>query len=346
MRITFPVLTLCHGGAQRMLAEITNWLSNKGHEVIIIMPSGGVVEYDIESNLIRTSRSVLKSEDFPPGDVIISNFFTTVPVVEEASRQGKGIHIRFALCYEPVFLSDNFASFPTYSATQHLLVLFAWQQQLIQLIHGIRGYIVPIGVNPFFQNLNIRQSIGESLNITAVVRQATEQFSWHRDQEYLLYNLAYIKSTRPEVNINLICPPAEYYKSPELQEYAARHQFRVWTPANDDELRWHYNNTDIFVSSSVYDSGALPGLEAMRCGAALITVYSGGNMDYVRPDVNCLLSYRFENRLASDILQLVDNSALRKKLASRGETDSYMFNWELSSEAFEKAILSILNRTT
>lgn len=327
-----------------MLAELTNWLVSKGHQVTILMPSQGVVEYPIHANLIRLSRTVIKSEDYPIADVIVSNFFTTVPAAEQASREGKGAHIRLALCYEPVFLDDNFNSFPTYSMTKHLLVLSSWQQQLIQLIHGIRGWIVPIGVSSFFHNLGIRDQVAEPLNITAMIRKSTQHFSWHREQDYLLAELAKIKGRYPHVNINLICPPGEYASSEELQQLGATGLFRMWTPANDEELRWHYNVTDIFVSSSVYDSGALPGLEAMRCGAALVTLYSGGNMDYCRHEINCLMSYRYENRLAEDLSRLIETPLLRTQLAATGEADSYKFTWDKSAVMFEKAIISIYAR--
>jgi glycosyltransferase involved in cell wall biosynthesis len=344
MRFTFPILTLCQGGAQRMLAELTNWLVAKGHEVTILMPDIGVVEYDISATVVRLGRSVIHAEDFPYSDVIVSNFFLTVPEAAKASSQGKGVHIRLALCYEPVFLSDNFASFPTYSMTEHLLVLSSWQQQLIKLIHGVSGMIVPIGISSFFYNMKIRDQLGPSLNISAVVRKATQSFSWHRDQSYLLSELMQVKERYPHVHINLICPPAEYAESPELQELGATGLVRVWTPANDSELRWHYNSTDIFVSSSVYDSGALPGLEAMRCGAALVTLYAGGNADYCRPEVNCLMSYRYENRLSRDIITLIEDSMLRTRLAATGEADSYKFTWDKSARTFERAVETLLTR--
>ncbi|GGA35976.1 glycosyltransferase family 4 protein [Paenibacillus physcomitrellae] len=346
MRFTFPVLTLCQGGAQRMLAELTNWLSARGHEVTLVMPAQGVVEYAISSRVHRVEQSVLKAEDFPNADVIVSNFYTTVYPAAEASTQGKGVHVRLALCYEPVFLSDNFASFPTYSMTEHLLVLSRWEQQLIQIIHGIGGMIVPVGVSSFFHNMNFRNQLAPGLRITAVVRSVTPSFSWHRDQEYLLYELARVKHQYPDVDINLICPPAEYEGSPELQQLGANGLFRIVTPADDTELRYLYNMTDIFVSSSVYDAGGLPGLEAMRCGASLVTLYSGGNADYCRPEVNCLMSYRYENRLGEDISRLIVDPVLRSQLAATGQADSYHFTWDKSAADFEHAVQVLLTRTS
>lgn len=96
-------------------------------------------------------------------------------------------------------------------------------------------------------------------------------------------------------------------------------KYRFFTPLNDDELCYHYNGADIFVSSSIFDTGSLPGLEAMRCGAALVSVYSGGNLEYARHEENCLLSYRYENRIAEDVVRLIQDPALRVRLASKGK---------------------------
>ncbi|MGF7047136.1 glycosyltransferase involved in cell wall biosynthesis [Paenibacillus sp. DS2015] len=344
MRFTFPILTLCHGGAQRMLAEITNRLIASGHEVDIVMPKQGVIQYEINSNIIQTTRTQLFEADFPISDIIISNFYTTVPIAEQASMNGKGIHIRLSLCYEPTFLSDHEVSFPSYHMVPHLLVLSRWQQQMILSNHGICGSIVPIGVHDFFRNLQIRQEGVHAVNISAILRMPEGGFAWHREQDYLIEQLIQVKTQHPSLRINLICPPNEYYQSPILQKLKETGHFVIFTPADDLELRYHYNHTDIFVSSGTYDAGSLPGLEAMRCGAALVTLYAGGNAEYAVNEVNCLMSYRYENKLATDIIRLLESPVLRMNLARRGEQDSYRFTWEKSYIAFESAVVDIVSR--
>lgn len=197
MRFTFPILTLSHGGAQRMLIELTNGLTAIGHQVTLLLPVDGVISYDVRSNVVRSSLMTLNVQDFPPGDVIVSNYYTTVPIAQEASNQGKGIHVRLSLCYEPPFLPDNSLSFPSYHVTEHLIVLSRWQQDLIRLNHGITGSIVPIGVSSSFKNMKIRHSLQEPLNVTAILRNVERGFSWHREQDYLIEQLDLVKSFVP-----------------------------------------------------------------------------------------------------------------------------------------------------
>lgn len=120
--------------------------------------------------------------------------------------------------------------------------------------------------------------------------------------------------------------------------------FRFLTPGDDGEMAYHYNETDIFVNSSTYDSISQPGLEAMRCGAAVITTYGGGNMDYCRHEQNSLMSYRYENRLAIDVIRLIENNDLRRRLVAEGEIEAAKWTWERSVNAFEKAIKEVLGR--
>lgn len=345
MRFTFPILTLSHGGAQRMLVELTNGLTALGHQVVIVMPLGGAVSYHVHSTLLVTDYTLLRESDFPVSDMIVSNFFTTVPVAQEASRNGKGIHVRLSLCYEPLFLPRSEVSFPSYNITDKLIVLSRWQQDLIELTHGISGRIVPVGINSSFRNMQIRHRLQEPLNITAILRKVEFGFSWHRDQDYLIEQLDFVKQNFPWVNINFISPPDEFYTSDWLQAMKTSGKYRFFTPSNDEELCYHYNGADIFVSSSIFDTGSLPGLEAMRCGAALVTVYSGGNLEYARHEENCLLSYRHENRLAADVIRLIQDPALRNRLAAQGEADSLEWTWENSVKMMEEAAAAFFKGT-
>lgn len=344
MRITFPILTLSRGGAQRMLAELANRLTAVGHEVLILMPAHSIVEYAMNCPVVYAGEGPLQEDDFPYSDVIVSNYYTTVAAAQRASEQGKGVHVRLALCYEPTFLPDNNASFSSYHLCRNLFVLSRWQQELVRINHGIKGRIVPIGVNSDFYNMQMRNPQKRSLVVSAIMRKPEGGFSGHREQDYLLQQLSLVKTLHPEVELYLITPPGEYTGSAALQKLLADERYHVRTPSNDEELCFHYNESDIFVSSSTHDAGSLPGLEAMRCGAALVTVYSGGNLEYGNHGHNCLMSYRFENKLAEDIVTLIRDKELRLRLAGKGESDSYRFTWERSMQIFQNELFEIVSR--
>ncbi|MBD0381601.1 glycosyltransferase family 4 protein [Paenibacillus sedimenti] len=344
MKFTFPIITLSIGGAQRMLAELVNGLTDRGHEVTILMPRAGIVEFPIKAEIIRTRQlDYVEVDEFPPSDVIVSNYFTLVSGSQVASERGKGVHIRLSLCYEPAFLPDNHLTFRTYHHTRNLLVLSKWQQQLIHLLHGVMGHIVPVGLSPAFHNQHLRESRNQ-LQISAILRKPEWGHVWHREQDYLLHHLQLIKAQYPHVQINIFTPPTEFATSPYIQSLSKQYPFRFIQPADDQAMCKHYNESDIFVSSSTYDTAQIPGLEAMRCGASLVTTYAGGNMDYCRNEENCLLSYRYENNLSDQIRRLIEDPSLRKKLAQAGEKESMKWTWDRSLNEFEKAVYAITGK--
>jgi hypothetical protein len=344
MKFTFVILTLNRGGAQRTLVETTNGLIRRGHQVTILMPANGVVEFDnILASIVRAQSPVIQTSDYPDADVIVSNFYTTIPGVQAASQLGKGVHVRFSLCYEPIFWMENEISFPSYHATDKLIVLSGWQQRLIALLHGIEGKVVPVGVGPEFQNHQIRHSL-HNLVISAILRKPEGGFIFQRDQDYLIHNLTRIKQLHPGALIHFIVPPMEAATSPFLQSIRANPMFKIFTPMNDTELNHLYNISHIFVTTSIYETANLVALEAMRTGAALVSTYSGGNMDICKHEQNCLISYRYENRLAADIHRLIMDRKLLGQLAEAGEKEASKWTWQRSAEQFEAAVNGFLSK--
>jgi len=339
---TFPILTLCKGGAQRLLVEITNSLARKGHGVTILMPNNGVVEYPVESEIRRTGGAILSERDYPAADVIVSNYYLTISSAVAASERGKGTHVRYSLCYEPPVLPDNVNSYPSYHETNRLIVISDWQKELMRLLYGIESFVVPPGVDSVFSNHNGR-SARPRLTIAAVLR-IPEGYSLHRGQEYLIEELDRIKESHPQIEVQYITPPNEFAASPTLLRMSASNRYRFFTPADDLALAAYYNRADIFVTPSTYESFGMPGLEAMRCGAALVAIYSGGNMDYCRPEENCLISYRHERRLRGDILRLIEDAPLRERIAAAGERDAKGWTWERSSDLFVDAVQRLVLR--
>lgn len=206
LRFTFPTMTLSIGGAQRMLAEMVNGLSIKGHDVAVLMPPNCVISYTLKAKIIRTKNFLIQESDYPDADVIVSNFYKIVPAAHQASMNGKGVHVRLSLCYEPSFLPDNHISFPTYNISNHLFVLSNWQKQIIALNHGHQVYIVPVGIGSAFKNMHIRNPKGP-LQISAILRKPEGGFSWHREQGYLINQLEIVRTRYPQVRINLFSPP-------------------------------------------------------------------------------------------------------------------------------------------
>lgn len=99
--------------------------------------------------------------------------------------------------------------------------------------------------------------------------------------------------------------------------------------------------TDIFVYPSLYDGFALPPLEAMACGCALVTTAVGEVTTYAVHGQNCLACPPGDPQaLCECIVRLVEDESLRRALQQRGPETAQAYGVERTTDA----LLDFLNR--
>lgn len=109
---------------------------------------------------------------------------------------------------------------------------------------------------------------------------------------------------------------------------------------SDHELSKLYNRTMIFVCSSQYEGWGLPGSEAMACGAALVSTSTGGVDAYAKDGVTALIvPVRNPDALATAVQILLEDPSYRHKLATNGASSIRQFNWNTSTDKFERELL-------
>jgi glycosyltransferase involved in cell wall biosynthesis len=100
-----------------------------------------------------------------------------------------------------------------------------------------------------------------------------------------------------------------------------------------------YNGSSIFLCSSWAEGFSLPPAEAMACGCAVVATDCGGIREFAEPEVTALLSPpRDPEALARNILRLLDDDALRQRLAAAGHERIQSFTWERSTDQLERFI--------
>ena len=95
----------------------------------------------------------------------------------------------------------------------------------------------------------------------------------------------------------------------------------------DDDLRALYSSCRVFVYPSLYEGFGLPLLEAMACGAPVITSDIPSIRETVG-DVALLVSPTDVNELARGIVRLLENPAEREQRSAMGKQHASKFSWE------------------
>lgn len=90
--------------------------------------------------------------------------------------------------------------------------------------------------------------------------------------------------------------------------------------------------TDVFIYPSLFDGFPAPPLQAMACGAALVTTAVEGVVEYAREGENCLLCPPGDPAaLRSQTLRLLREEPLRKRVRASGLETAREFSAERSS---------------
>jgi glycosyltransferase involved in cell wall biosynthesis len=98
-----------------------------------------------------------------------------------------------------------------------------------------------------------------------------------------------------------------------------------------------YNQAKVFVQASHHEGFGLTALEAMACGAALVTTDCGGSRDYAVPDETALVVRAGDAEgLVDRVEQLLDDDARRTALAKCGADSVFTFDWARSGRLLEE----------
>ena len=107
-----------------------------------------------------------------------------------------------------------------------------------------------------------------------------------------------------------------------------------------DDLPMLYSGSRVFVFPSLFEGFGMPPLEAMACGAPVITT-NNSSLPEVVGDAGVLVQAEDAQQLAREIEELLVQPQRADELRALGLARAQSFTWELSA----KALLDVLNKT-
>ena len=112
---------------------------------------------------------------------------------------------------------------------------------------------------------------------------------------------------------------------------------------SDEDLRALYSTCAVMCYPAVYEGAGLPPLEAMACGAPVITSDARAIAEMVG-DAACLVPAKDYQELASQIVHVVTDAKVRSSLIQRGLLRAGAFSWERTAEAtyvlYQRALIA------
>ena len=140
----------------------------------------------------------------------------------------------------------------------------------------------------------------------------------------------------PTLDINLVLVGVSGWKNKTIFMEAqsstllkSRVMFTGYVP--DQDLSAIYSGALAFVYPSLYEGFGLPPLEAMQCGTPVITSNTS-SLPEVVGDAGIMIDPTQEDELCHALLNIVNDSNLRKTLSTKGLERSSQFSWAKCAE--------------
>ena len=140
-----------------------------------------------------------------------------------------------------------------------------------------------------------------------------------------------LRASRPDLRVEMF---GGFQRPAWLSDDIAYHHQPVRS-----ELVELYRRSKTFMLSSALEGFGLASLEAMACGAALVTTDNGGSADYAEHEANSLVAPVGDHAaLASALDRLLNNPRLRDRLAAAGGETAARYRWEATIDELERIL--------
>lgn len=308
-------------GGIKIAFEHCNRLIERGHKVSIIAERKLAKKnwFNLKANI-----TYQKLENLPYCDIMVSTFYTTIAAVEASSAR---IKVHLSQGYEGLY-TDKEAVKTAYKLTPNKIAVSSWLVDCIKKNTGMDSIYVQNGIDQYVFSFKTKPMnekprvlvVGDNLEIKGIT--------------------PILEALKPIQNkITLVRmfsekdPSCESYKMPDMTQ---------------QEIADVYASCDILVSGSQKVEGfGLPPLEAMASGCAVVTTNNGGNSEYIKNNINCLVyDYGNKEQLRLCVESVLNSKETYDKLTTAGLETAEQYKWYKAIDTLENYYLSLASTNT
>lgn len=329
LEITYIMVWTKVCGGSKIILEYANRLAKKGHKINIVTYDEYPDWYELSDkiNFVKVPENEDIEKYIPNSDVVVP---TSWKCIRKAIKANKGPVAFFEQGGSHLFEIDRLSEIKrkvVYDRMQlppFIYTVSKYSAEKIEEIYGRRSSIIYNALESKIFYPREKERNENEISITIV---GSEDFKFKNVGEVLevirelkekyQIKLNWITQTEPKINIeegkNAIVNPEQKIIG--------------------DVLR----NTDIYICNSEYESFGLPTLEAMTCGATVITTDTGGMRDFVIDRENALvIKHHNKEDMKEKIEMLINDKNLMHNIAQKGIITASKFNWNNTILSMEK----------
>jgi len=321
-------------GGYRIVFEYANRLSLLGNDVTILFKNDTVLQNrkipkclkevlayvltKYEPRWFPLNKGINK-KSYPSSkaiygyDVCIATAIETVETVKTQFPDAKKFY--FIQDYENWIETDE-SVIASYKAGLKNIVISSWLKDLVEKYANEKAFLIknPIDLSLYREIKKIEERPKHTIGL---LYHAGE----HKGLKYSLKALQKLKKRYPDLTVQMFGASPKPANLPEWIVYTERASFEKTVEI--------YNSVSVFICSSIEEGFGLTGMEAMACGAALVSSEYRGVKEYAVNGFNALLSpIKDVDSLVQNVVLLFENEDIRIKLAKNGIVSLKEFDWE------------------
>jgi GT2 family glycosyltransferase/glycosyltransferase involved in cell wall biosynthesis len=309
------------GGGHRDIFEHLNRLGERGHEVALYTLGEPPDWFDLRAPVHSFEFYEELIEALAPLEAIkVATWWNTSVPVWRASVL-HGIPVYFVQDIETSYYPDDemvrHAVIDSYRPEFKYMTISSWNRDRLREL-GLDAVLIPPGID--LENFTPLGDVSRRQDMVLAIGRSNPL----KNLPLTLAAWRALAGPRPELCMFGIEP-----------ELASEPGMRYVEEPSDEQVNELFNQASVFIQTSTHEGFALPPLEAMATGAAVVCTDAHGNRDFCRDGENCLMPEPEPRAVAAALERLLGDPELRERLGRAGAQTAQGYAWELRIDALE-----------
>jgi GT2 family glycosyltransferase/glycosyltransferase involved in cell wall biosynthesis len=327
LRIAYVTEGTGIGGGHRDIFEHLNRLAARGHEVALytLGEEPDWFELDVPVHSFEFYDELIEALA-PLHAIKVATWWNTAAPVWYASVLD-GIPVYFVQDIETSYYPDDesarHAVLDSYRPEFRYMTISSWNRERLREL-GLDAELIPPGID--LENFRPLEDVARREDMVLALGRSNplKNLPLTLDGWRALARHGELGS-QPELCL--------FGHEPELaEESGMRH---VESPS-DEQVNELFNEATVFIQTSTHEGFALPPLEAMATGCAVVCTDAHGNRDFCVDGENCLMPEPNGEAVGDALARLLADAELRARLGRAGIATAADYAWERRIDALEE----------
>jgi GT2 family glycosyltransferase/glycosyltransferase involved in cell wall biosynthesis len=322
LRIAYVTEDTGVGGGHRDIFEHLNRLAARGHDVALYTLGGPPEWFELRAPVHSfADYDELVAALAPLEAIKVATWWMTASPVWCASV-ARGIPVYFVQDIETSYYPDHeqarHAVLDSYRPEFRYMTISSWNRERLREL-GLDAELIPPGID--LDTFRPRPEVARRDDMVLAIGRSNPL----KNFPLTLAAWRALPEPRPELCLFGIEP-----------ELVSEPGVRYIDSPDDERVGELFSQATLFVQTSTHEGFALPPLEAMATGAAVVCTDAHGNRDFCVDGVNCLISEPDSRSVTATLARLLGDPQLRARLGQAGIETAADYAWERRISALEE----------